>query len=332
MLTKDYIKINCSLQPFLDFLNCCQDRINIFLQQTLKNFFSKSDSLFTATKYSLLSGGKRLRPALVYAIGDYFGLNELTILNAAAASLELIHCYSLVHDDLPAMDNDDLRRGQPSCHKAFDEATAILVGDGLQTLAFQILADPVVNKFDNETRCNMILQLAKAAGFAGMVKGQAQDMACEAKLTNKLAGESAIDIKNISLKDLEMLHANKTGALIVCSIELALLAVAESNKFNDLTVKQYLLNYGYHLGLIFQIQDDILDFEQSTEILGKPSGSDQKLQKATFVTLLGLDGAKQQLEQHYKQVILILQNLVTYNNKNITLLQQFADCCKVRNF
>jgi farnesyl diphosphate synthase len=324
MLTKDYIKTNDSFQSFIYFVTDCQNRVNNFLQQTIDGFFSKSDELFSATKYSLLGGGKRLRPALVYAIGNYFELNDLTILNAAAASLELIHCYSLIHDDLPAMDNDDLRRGQPSCHKAFSEAKAILVGDGLQTLAFQILADSVINKFDSETRCNMVLKLAKAAGFSGMVNGQAQDIAYESIAIR--------DPKEFSLSNLERLHANKTGALIVCCIELAILAAfANDNKLSYPTVKQQLLNYGYHLGLIFQIQDDILDFEQSTEILGKTHGSDQKLHKATFVTILGLDGAKQQLEQHYNEAILALQNLAMYNNST-NLLRQFADGFKIRNF
>jgi len=324
MLTKDYIKTNDSFQSFLYFLTNCQNRANNFLQQTLEHFVSDTDELFAATKYSLLGGGKRIRPALVYAIGEYFELNELTILNAAAASLELIHCYSLIHDDLPAMDNDDLRRGQASCHKAFSEATAILVGDGLQTLAFQILADPVVNQLDGETRCNMIFKLAKAAGFSGMINGQAQDIAYENMVIS--------DHKNISLKNLEKLHISKTGALIVCCIELAMLAVfANDHKLHNPTIKQQLLNYGHHLGLIFQIQDDILDFEQPTEILGKPNGSDQKLQKATFVTILGLEGAKQQLEQNYNAAMLALQNLAIYN-KTTKLLQQFAEGLKVRNF
>lgn len=308
------------MQSYLSYLNFCEKRINSFLQQILESLLGVSDSLFAATKYSLLSGGKRLRPALVYAIGDYLEINELTNLDAAAASVELIHCYSLVHDDLPAMDNDDLRRGVPSCHKAFNEATAMLVGDGLQALAFQVLTDPIFNQLNGIIKSNMVLSLSKAVGFLGMVNGQAQDMTC-----NK---------DNITLNNLEKIHKYKTGALIVCCIELAILATgAENNNLKDLKIiQQQLLAYGSHLGLIFQIKDDILDFEQSTEILGKPNKSDQRQDKTTFVTLLGLTAAKQQLDKHYNKAMLILKNLALKNNKNIILLQQFVDYFKNRKF
>ena len=192
------------------------------------------------------------------------------------------------------------------------------MGDGLQALAFQILADPIFNRVDDMVKCNMILQLAKASGLLGMVNGQAQDLANENQ--------------EISLENLEILHSYKTGALIKCAIELAILVSVNDNKLDNSIVKQQLLNYGHHLGLMFQIKDDILDFEQPTEILGKPGNLDQKLNKATFVTLLGLAGAKQQLEQHYNSAIVALQNLSKHDNKNITLLQQFVDYCKNRDF
>ncbi len=187
------------------------------MQQIAEHSLYKPERLFIATKYSLLNNGKRLRPALVYAVVNLFNI-ELTKLNAAAASVELIHCYSLIHDDLPAMDDDDFRRGQPSCHKAFDQATAILVGDGLQSLAFQILSDQEINPFNANIRSNMVLSLSKAAGLLGMVYGQATDM----DSSNKI----------ISLKDLETMHAHKTGGLINCCFELAMLALQEKKYDN----------------------------------------------------------------------------------------------------
>lgn len=309
---------------FLYFLNACKDRVNRVLKDVLESSFSNSDELLNIVSYSLLSGGKRLRSALVYAIGEYFQIKDVSILNAAAASLELIHCYSLIHDDLPAMDNDDLRRGKPSCHKAFGEANAILAGDGLQSLAFQVLADPMFNKCNGETKSNMILELAKAVGFLGMVSGQAQDIFYENMIFEKR--------KEISLANLELLHIRKTGALIKCCIELALLVIFSNGINLDVNIKQQLLNYGQYLGLLFQIQDDILDFEQSTEILGKTSKADHKSHKLTFVTLLGLDGAKQQLEKNYNNIMFVLNNLGNYSGKDIKLLEQFACYFKNRNY
>ncbi len=276
------------------------------------------EKLYIATKYSLLNNGKRLRPVLVYAVGNLFN-NDLHTLNAVAASVELMHCYSLVHDDLPAMDDDDLRRGKPSCHKAFDEATAILVGDGLQTLAFEILINPKINPFNDAIRCKMLHKLAQAAGLNGMVRGQSLDMNSEHKI--------------ISLNNLEEIHRYKTGALINCCLELALLANTDNH--DNKLLKQELLNYGTHLGLIFQIKDDILDLEQSTDILGKPSKSDQKSQKATFVSILGLAGAKKQLEKHYNLVISAVENLsqqAIFSEQKIALLKQCADYFKYRKF
>ena len=290
-------------------MDYCQNLINDFLQYIAWRYLNTPEKLFIATKYSLLNDGKRLRAALVYAVADLLKI-ELTKLNAAAASIELIHCYSLIHDDLPAMDDDDIRRGKPSCHKAFDEATAILVGDALQALAFQILSDQKINPFVASIRSNMVLKLAEAVGFSGMVYGQSQDIDSENKI--------------ISLKALESIHAYKTGALINCCIELAMLANNDNINYNNQDNKNKLLTYGKHLGLIFQIKDDILDVEQSTEILGKPTKSDQKSQKATFVSILGLDGAKSQLEEHYNLAIVALQNLsndeyASYDNKKIVL-------------
>lgn len=301
-----------TLQSYLDFVNYCQNLSNNFLQGIAIRYLTTPDRLFLATKYSLLSPGKRLRAVLVYAIADLLEIDLITV-NAAAAAVELVHCYSLVHDDLPAMDNDDLRRGKPSCHKAFDEATAILVGDGLQALAFKILSDAEWNPFDANIRSNMALKLAESSGFSGMVYGQAKDIESENKI--------------ISLKDLEIIHEHKTGSLINCCIELAILA---SNKV-DFEIKNKLLIYGKHLGLIFQIKDDILETEQQTEILGKSSRSDQKSNKATFVSILGIAGAKQQLAEHYNLAVMALQSLI-YDNQKIQLLHQFAEYFKNRIF
>lgn len=231
--------------------------------------------LFAAMRYSVLNNGKRLRPAMVYAAG--MALNTpIEKLHAAAASVELIHCYSLIHDDLPAMDDDDLRRGQPTCHKAFDEATAILAGDALQTMAFQILADAELNPVNPQQQVNMITALTRAAGAAGMILGQAEDMAAEGQL--------------LSLDKLIKLHQHKTGALFTACMELCLIA---SGRDNDHTARESLLDYAKNIGLAFQIQDDILDVTGDDLILGKRTGSDQAANKSTFPELLGLEEAIQ---------------------------------------
>ncbi len=242
-------------------------------------------SLFAAMRYSVLNGGKRLRPTLVYCTGQVLG-NDLARLHGAALSVELIHCYSLIHDDLPAMDDDDLRRGIASCHKAFDEATAILAGDALQSMAFQVLSDPELNPVSAERQIAMVRILAKAAGAAGMVLGQAEDM----------AGES----RTLPLADLITLHKNKTGALFNACIELAILASEEQPTIATI---DRLLTYGRHLGLAFQIQDDVLDVIGTDESLGKPAGSDQKLHKSTFTSLLGLEAAQQQATENFAKAL-----------------------------
>lgn len=307
---------------FLNFLNYSQEVINAFLESIAGRFLSEPEKLFIAIKYSLLNKGKRVRPALVYALAKLFGM-ELTKLNAVAASIEIIHCYSLVHDDLPAIDNDDLRRGQLSCHKAFDEATAILVGDGLQSLAFRILADPQFNKFSSLARSNMVIKLANLSGVFGMIRGQARDLASENKI--------------ISLDELEEIHKDKTGALINCCLELFMLAYEDGQPNVDVEhVKKLLLSYSNHLAMIFQIKDDLLDLEQSSGIIGKPNGSDQKLNKATFVSILGLVGAKEQLEKHYCLAKLALKDLSHCKNSfdiiGIKLLYDFIDYFKDRRF
>lgn len=255
------------------YLQQNQQQIDQLLAKILPHSASQH-KLFDAMRYSVLNGGKRLRPTLVYAIGDVLTIPHIH-LHAAALSVELIHCYSLIHDDLPAMDDDDLRRGKPTCHKAFDEATAILAGDALQSLAFQVLSDPELNLAPPAKHSAMINLLAKASGAMGMVLGQAEDLAAEQR--------------QLGLAELSSLHKHKTGALFNVCIELSLLASPQEISTQTCT---QLLTYGSHLGLAFQIHDDVLDVIGDQEIIGKPVGSDQKHAKSTFTSLLGIDDAK----------------------------------------
>jgi geranylgeranyl diphosphate synthase type II len=224
-------------------------------------------------RYSVMNGGKRVRPLLAYAACEALG-GAPEQANGAACAVELIHAYSLVHDDLPAMDDDDLRRGQPTTHKAFDEACAILAGDGLQSLAFSALLDPHLSSSDAETRLSMVSALALAAGPAGMVGGQ------------------AIDLGSVGLKldqaALEYMHRHKTGALIEASVKLGALASGRAEK----TELKSLQTYAQAIGLAFQVQDDILDVESDTQTLGKRQGADIARDKPTYPALLGLDAAK----------------------------------------
>lgn len=229
--------------------------------------------LYEAMRYSVMNGGKRVRPLLAYAACEALGAPAEQA-DGAACAVELIHAYSLVHDDLPAMDDDDLRRGQPTTHKKFDEACAILAGDGLHSLAFSALLDPRLSPQDAQTRLQMASALALAAGPAGMVGGQ------------------AIDLGSVGLKldqqALEYMHRHKTGALIEASVKLGALASgrAEKDELRSLQV------YAQAIGLAFQVQDDILDVESDTETLGKRQGADIARDKPTYPALLGLDSAK----------------------------------------
>ncbi len=229
--------------------------------------------LHRAMRYSVLGGGKRIRPLLVYATGHCLGV-AVEHLDRPAAALELIHAYSLVHDDLPAMDNDDLRRGRPTCHRAFDEATAILAGDGLQALAFQLVAEAGLGMAP-EWQLRMLQALAASAGSRGMVGGQAIDLAAVGH--------------ELALPALETMHLHKTGMLIRCAVQLALFAAGQDRG------EQYeaLLRYADRVGLAFQVQDDILDEIGDLELTGKAmQGADRSRNKPSFVTLLGLSGAQ----------------------------------------
>jgi geranylgeranyl pyrophosphate synthase len=250
-----------------------QSRVQAVLDTVLPAADVSPQRLHAAQRYAVLGGGKRLRPLLVYCTGEALGLAAST-LDAPAAAVELIHSYSLVHDDLPAMDDDDLRRGQPTTHRAFDEATAILAGDALQVLAFSLLARDRAAGVSSEARLKMIQILADASGTAGMAGGQSLDL-------------SAVG-RNLDLDELEAMHRLKTGALIRASVLLAAACAP------GLTSAEWdaLDGYSQDIGLAFQIQDDILDVEGKTEDLGKTIGADAARAKPTYPSVLGLAAAK----------------------------------------
>lgn len=277
------------------FLNEHKTIIERFLDKLLPSQQSQHN-LFAAIRYSVLNNGKRLRPGLVYATGEVLGVSENT-LHGAAAAVELIHCYSLIHDDLPAMDDDDLRRGKPTCHKAYNEATAILAGDALQTLAFQVLADTELNPVSPQQQVAMISALAKAIGPSGMILGQAEDMAAEHRL--------------LTLTELTKLHNHKTGALFKACIELSLIA---SEHEHTPRYRESLLDYGHNLGLAFQIQDDILDVTSTDAELGKTVGADFEAGKSTFPSLLGLEGAQHHANAALQTAKQALEPLGTASN------------------
>ena len=245
-------------------------RIEQVLDRLLPDANMQPIRLHQAMRYAALGAGKRVRPFLVYSAGTMLGADE-ALLDVPAAAVELIHAYSLVHDDLPAMDDDDLRRGRPTCHRAFDEATAILVGDALQTLAFEALAKaPGVGA---DTRLAMLSTLAQASGSQGMAGGQALDLAA--------VGQT------IDLTALEQMHRLKTGALIGASVQLGALAAHA-----DASIQAQLARYARAIGLAFQVRDDILDVTTDSQTLGKTQGKDASDDKPTYVSLLGLDAAQ----------------------------------------
>ncbi|WP_295405103.1 (2E,6E)-farnesyl diphosphate synthase [uncultured Thiocystis sp.] len=250
----------------------CQARLETALDELLPRASVPPLRLHEAMRYSVLGGGKRIRPLLTYATGEALGI-EPARLDRPACAVEFIHAYSLIHDDLPAMDDDDLRRGRPTCHRAFDDATAILAGDALQTLAFQALAE--ATGLDAQIRIAMVEQLARASGSRGMVGGQALDLEAEGK---------ALDVAM-----LEHIHIHKTGALIRASVQMGILAHGSL----DADRAERLDRYAKCLGLAFQIQDDVLDVEGDTALIGKTAGRDQALDKATYPALVGLAEAKE---------------------------------------
>jgi geranylgeranyl pyrophosphate synthase len=250
-----------------------QSRVQAVLDAALPAADLVPQRLHAAQRYAVLGGGKRLRPLLVYYTGEALNV-PVTVLDAPAAAVELIHSYSLVHDDLPAMDDDDLRRGQPTTHRAFDEATAILAGDALQVLAFSLLSRDRTPGVTADARLKMIQILADASGTVGMAGGQAIDLAAVGRA--------------LTLEELEAMHRLKTGALIRASV---LMAAACSPALSDVAWDA-LDGYSQDIGLAFQIQDDILDVEGKTEEIGKTSGADAARAKPTYPSVLGLEAAK----------------------------------------
>jgi farnesyl diphosphate synthase len=278
------------LPAFLETLRALQARVEQALDARLPSAAAVPERLHQAMRYATLSNGKRVRAALAYAAGRAFGATDET-LDTPACALELIHAYSLVHDDLPCMDDDDLRRGQATCHKAFDEATALLAGDALQTLAFEILATDKSMSVSDVRRAEMIGILARAAGSFGMGGGQAIDLESTGKI--------------ISAETLKDMHARKTGALIEASVLLGALAGT-----NDCTLALgNLRRCGAALGLAFQIMDDILDVESDTKTLGKTAGADVARQKPTYPAIMGMDKAKQLAQELKAQALESLKPL-----------------------
>ena len=244
---------------------------------------SRPNRLIEAMRYSSLNGGKRFRPFLVVESANLFGVPRRNALMVGAA-LECVHCYSLVHDDLPAMDNDDLRRGRPTAHKAFDEATAILAGDGLLTFAFDILSRPQTHE-DPAVRVELVTALARASGVGGMAGGQMLDLAAEGRFVQKRATQ-------FTENEVLTLQAMKTGALLRFGCEAGgILAAAAPAK------RQALSRYGAAVGKAFQIADDLLDLEGNSALVGKATGKDAAAGKATMVSVLGVDAAKARLQQ-----------------------------------
>lgn len=272
------------------YLVAVQNRVERSLATRLANENELPKKLHQAMIYTVLGGGKRMRPMLTYCSGKALGLSEEQ-LDVPACAVELIHVYSLIHDDLPAMDNDNLRRGKATCHIAFDEATAILAGDALQALAFEILANDSAIKTDAKSRLKMITALSQASGSRGMVGGQAIDL------------ESVGSV--LSLSELENMHRHKTSALIRASVNMAILTQPE---FDPIKAKQ-LDCYAKCIGLSFQVQDDILDVESDTTTLGKTQGKDEDNNKPTYPALLGLAGAKQKAQELHQ---LALENLSSF--------------------
>jgi farnesyl diphosphate synthase len=258
-----------------------------------------------AMRYAVLGSGKRVRPALVYASGDAFGI-DIDRLDGIACAVEFIHAYSLIHDDLPAMDDDELRRGRATCHIKYDEATAILAGDALQVLAFEVLACDDSIQANAEQRLQLVKLLSRASGTLGMAGGQYFDLAA----TNST--------ESINLQHLEKIHALKTGALIECSIRMP----AYLSEDIELTHHENLQKFAHEIGIAFQIQDDILDVTGATEVLGKKSGADHALGKATYPALLGISESKTLLQEHYHKALLALEN-IPGNSGSLKKLAQF---------
>ncbi len=293
---------------FNDWARGIQARTEAVLEQSLPAVHLAPEWLHQAMRYSVLGGGKRVRALLAHAAGELCGAAPDRV-DSAAAAVELIHAYSLVHDDMPCMDDDDLRRGKPSCHKQFDEATALLVGDALQSLAFQLLAAPGLLP-DAAVQLEMVRLLAVAAGSRGMAGGQAIDLASVGQ--------------ELTQPELEFMHIHKTGALIRVSALLG----AHCGVMRDNARIAALDHYAKSIGLLFQVVDDILDSEADTATLGKTAGKDAAQNKPTYVTILGPERAKQLARDLYESA---LEQLAPFGEQAVRL-EQIAAFIMQRSF
>lgn len=291
---------------FVRLLDAYQQQVNAALTRFIAPLPFQSSPLVNAMHYGALLGGKRLRPFLVYATGEMLRADPAS-LDAPAAAVECIHAYSLIHDDLPAMDDDALRRGQPTCHIKYGEDTAILAGDALQTLAFSILTDEAMPGVSAEYRLRMISELANASGVAGMCGGQALDLAAEGK--------------SVDLDQLEQIHRHKTGALIRSAVRLGAFTAGDAGR----EALPLLDRYAEAIGLAFQVQDDILDVVGDTAVIGKRQGADQQLGKSTYPSLLGLENARAKARDLYQEALDALELLAahSYNTRALQALASF---------
>lgn len=280
-----------------------RSRIDLVLEQKIDALEQISDPLQKAMKHGLLIGGKRVRPILVYLVGTMLGVDP-KILDIPAAAIECIHAYSLIHDDLPSMDNDDLRRGNPTVHKVYGEAHGMLAGDALQTLAFEIISTDQFSKDLLANQLKMVQLLANSSGYNGMCGGQSLDLLAENK--------------NVSLEELEKVHRHKTGALIKCAVLLGALCCP------NITAEHYeiLADYADHIGLAFQVHDDVLDIISDTEVLGKPQGSDIANNKSTYPALMGLDESIAYEQKIIKEALSLLEKL-PYNTENLQVFAKY---------
>jgi geranylgeranyl pyrophosphate synthase len=280
-----------------NFFNHCAQIVDAKLDRLIPSAETPPTRLYEAVRWSVFAGGKRFRPALVLAVGKAFGAGEDKLLSAASA-IEMIHTYSLIHDDLPAMDDDRLRRGRATCHVRFDEATAILAGDVLQTLAFRSIADDA--NLSEKTRLKLISELAASA--ARMVDGQQLDLDGEGRQT--------------PIEDLERIHQNKTGAMISVSARSgAIIAEASAKELAAVS------NYAAKLGLLFQITDDLLDVTQTTEVLGKTAGKDERAEKTTYPSVYGIEETRRLAETVHSEAVEALGEI----ERNTDLLKSLVN-------
>lgn len=293
------------MEETLKFVDECRQIVDEVLDRLIPSARAKPVRLHEAIRWSLFGGGKRFRPALLMAVGKTFGAFPEDVLRTSAA-IEMIHTYSLIHDDLPSMDNDDMRRGRETCHKKFDEATAILAGDALQVLAFRAVAED--DELSDELRLMLIVELAEAAGTPhGMVAGQCLDLEAEGK--------------EVPLEMIERIHWSKTGALIHASAKAgALIAGVRGDGLRPVS------EYGWNLGLLFQITDDLLDVTQTSDVLGKTAGKDVLAEKATYPGFYGIDESRKMAEKVHADILDSLKNI----DRDTALLQQLADFILLR--